>query len=235
MVVNGNIWRRCSHVPLSTPLERLTQLAMQLTLLITFAGSDTSSAHDAESRLLRSLLDLTLAFATWKSDYNVATQDEFPSEPSGTIVSLAAVRCDYPQPDYTEPLHANTLSGAPRVSAMLLCRICELILGQALLDANAVHQDNALQQATLIGLKGASDSLRDIIEQHLCVSDGFVAKAMLLRASCHFLRGWYVRAGDGDRLQRLSTQESWLRSKAPYLDWNALLICSCNPITWLSE
>lgn len=120
----------------------------------------------------------------------------------------------------------------PDVTAESLCRICLLLIHQAVSDLhNSHHSDissrtRAHEQAALCveDLYQTTVLLSEIAERP-------VSKAIATCGPLHFLCNYYQSVGDNSRLERCYEMIKSICAEAPYLNWDMLLPWSLLPLT----
>lgn len=120
----------------------------------------------------------------------------------------------------------------PEVTAESLCRICLLLIHQAISDLHDSHHSDvssrtrAHEQAGICaeGLYQTTILLSEIAERP-------VSKAIATCGPLHFLCNYYRSVSDNSRLERCHEMIKRICAEAPYLNWDMLLPWSFLPLT----
>jgi len=126
----------------------------------------------------------------------------------------------------------ENMRALPDVTSESLCRICLLLIHQAISDLhNSHHSDvtsrsRAHQQAAICAedLYQTTILLSEIAERP-------VSKAIATCGPLHFLCRYYRSVGDSPRLERCYEMIKSICAEAPYLNWEMLLPWSLLPLT----
>lgn len=180
-----------------------------LTRAINKISSHESAVHDL-ARVVRDLLALKKMLDSWLKTFR---------EPVESESALYARQ--------TENLRA-----LPDVTSESLCRICLLLIYQAISDLhNSHHSDftsrsRAHQQAAICAedLYQTTMLLSEIAERP-------VSKAIATCGPLHFLCRYYRSVGDNPGLERCYEMIKSICAEAPYLNWEMLLPWSLLPLT----
>jgi hypothetical protein len=120
----------------------------------------------------------------------------------------------------------------PDMTSESLCRICLLLIHQALSDLHSSHNSDTASQvhAHLLAAACAEDLYQTTLLLSR-VAERPVSKALATRAPLHFLCRYYESVGDAVRLERCHEMIQSIRLEAPYLNWEMLLPWSLMPLT----
>lgn len=207
----------CSQSP---AIDFVLDLAFRLPPLLSLADTemaratnDTSShesaVHDL-ARVVRDLLALEKMLDSWLKTFCEPAESESASS-------------------YRQRQNKRAL---PDVTSESLCRICLLLIHQALSDLhNSHHSDVSSRtrvhdQATLCAedLFQTTVLLSEIAERP-------VSKAIATCGPLHFLCNYYRSVSDSSRLERCHEMIKSICAEAPYLNWDMLLPWSFLPLT----
>jgi hypothetical protein len=120
----------------------------------------------------------------------------------------------------------------PDVTSESLCRICLLLIYQALGDLYDAHNSNAASRSC--AHQQAETCAEDLYQTTMLLSEIAekpVSKAIATRAPLHFLCRYYRSVGDNPRLERCYEMIESICAEAPYLNWEMLLPWSLLPLT----
>lgn len=192
---------------------RLPPLLSSADAVITRATNEISNHQNAVhdlARIVRDLLALKRMLDSWLKTF---------CEPvEGESASSSAQR--------------QKKRALPDVTAESLCRICLLLIHQAISDLhNSHHSDvssrtRAQEEAALCAedLYQTTTLLSEIAERP-------VSKAIATCGPQHFLCRYYQSVDDSPRLERCYEMIKRICAEAPYLNWEMLLPWSLLPLT----
>ena len=192
---------------------RLPPLLSSADTVITRAINDTSNRESAVhslAKVVRDLLALQKMLDSWLKTFRE------PIESDGALSSR----------------QRENMRALPDVTSESLCRICLLLIHQAISDLhNSHHSDvtsrsRAHQQAVICAgdLYQTTMLLSEIAERP-------VSKAIATCGPLHFLCRYYRSVGDNPRLERCYEMIKSICAEAPYLNWEMLLPWSLLPLT----
>ena len=207
----------------SPALDFVLDLAFRLPPLL--ASADTAIArakgdglrhgdivHDL-ARVVRDLLALKKMLDSWLKTFCE------PTEQIGTERALVSRRRDNKRP-------------LPDVTSESLCRICILLINQALHDLHNSHDSDASSRKQ--AHDQAAKCAEDLYQTTMLLSEIAerpVSKAIATRAPLHFLCRYYRSVDDNPRLERCYEMIEHICTEAPYLNWEMLLPWSLLPLT----
>lgn len=235
-VVSEDVWISCSKAPLPQAAESLVQLAIRLVLLLDRVSSFSraSSSHEVSS-VQSQLIQLQSAYSIWLSSFRISQETRQPppsatltlehKETSDCMCKSGSISHDFVLEDL-DPLNQCYYS---------FYLICELVLRETLLNMSAICPQLAWQRDLIAEIDNVADGLCQIIEMETSKSDCFISKALRLRAHFHFLTEWFERSNSTDNLRWVQVRETWLRSKVPFMNWDAVLWFSFHAISWLEQ
>jgi hypothetical protein len=120
----------------------------------------------------------------------------------------------------------------PDVTAESLCRICLLLIHQAISDLHNSHHSDVSSQNR--AHKQAAICAEDLYQTTVLLSEIAerpVSKAIATCGPLHFLCNYYRSVSDSSRLERCHEMIKSICAEAPYLNWDMLLPWSFLPLT----
>jgi len=171
-----------------------------------------STVHDL-ARVVRDLLALRKMLDSWLRTFHEPTE-QFERESA------------------LSPRRRENKRPLPDVTSESLCRICLLLIYQALSDLHDSHDSNATSRGC--AHQEAAACAEDLYETTMLLSEIAekpVSKAIATRAPLHFLCRYYRSVGDKPRLERCCEMIESICAEAPYLNWEMLLPWSLLPLT----
>ena len=207
----------CSQSP---SIDFVLDLAFRLPPLLSSADAVTTRAvnetsryenaiHDL-ARVVRDLLALRRMLDSWLKTFREPNVRANPSSSQ----------------------RRETKRALPDVTAESLCRICLLLIHQALSDLHNAHNSDVCSR--IHAHQEAEACAEDLYQTTMLLSEIAerpVSKAIATCGPLHFLCRYYRSAGDNPRLERCCEAIESICAEAPYLNWEMLLPWSLLPLT----
>lgn len=204
--VDERIWQACSTVPFSSVVEPLIQAAMRLIMLL-----DRASTLDVRSPADRINVDQTMSLL-------LALETPF-----------AQWMTDFHQQ------HMAATSDLLKLSYTSLYTICIMLLRETLFDLSVGRSSLMAGRNLYQEINQCADYLCQTIHTQVNNGEGYVMKALLLRAPFYFALHWFERTKNDARLQWCRQSEAWLRGRVSYMNWDRVLWFGFNAISWLDN